>query len=223
VPVGVAAPTATVIVDEPPADTDDGLKLTVVPAGWPLALNETVCAAPLVTAVPIVDVPLAPCATLRLAGLALIEKSSAGGGVTVSETSTEWVALDPVPVTVIVYVPGAVAAPTFTVIVDEPPDWTEAGLKPTVVPAGSPLALRLTVCGPPLVTAVPIVDVPLAPCATLRVAGLALIEKSAGPLVQLGNLNDAIRVCQLKLPFVVRYSPVYQNVQSSLGSTAMLV
>ena len=57
----------------------------------------------------------------------------------------------------------------------------------------------------------------------LRLDGLAPIEKSDGPLVQLGNLNDAMRVCQLKLPFVVRYSSVYQNVQSSLGSTVMLV
>ena len=114
-------------------------------------------------------------------------------------------------------------APTATVIVDEFPEATEAGLKLTVVPAGWPLALRATVCEPPLVIAVPIVDVPLAPCAALRLVGVALIEKSAGPLVQPGNLNDAIRVCQLKLPFVVRYSPVYQNVQSSLGSTLRLV
>ena len=39
---------------------------------------------------------------------------------------------------------------------------------------------------------------------------------------QSGNLNEPIRVRQLKLPFTDRYSVVYQNVQSSLGSTAML-
>src|SRR5262249_9057158 len=158
-----------------------------------------------------------------LAGLAASEKSSAGGAVTVNGTSTVCVALDPVPVTVIVYVPGAVPAPTFTLIVDELPEETEAGLKLTVVPAGWPLAESATVCDPPLVTVVPIVDIPLWPWATLRLDGLAPIEKSDGPLPQLGNLNDAMRVCQLKLPFVVRYSSVYQNVQSSLGSTAMLV
>ena len=70
---------------------------------------------------------------------------------------------------------------------------------------------------------VPIVDVPFAPCAMVTLVGLAFIEKSDGPLVQLGNLNDARRVCQLKLPFVVRYSPVYQKVQSSEGSTLRLV
>jgi hypothetical protein len=212
-----------VIVDESPELTDAGLKPTVVPAGTPLALSAMLCADPFVTAVLIVDVPLLPCCTLRLLGLAAIEKSSAGGGVTVNETSTECVALEPVPVAVIVYVPGAVPAPTATLIVEELPEETDAGLKLTVVPAGWPLAESATVCAAPLVTVVPIVDVPLLPCATLRLDGLALMEKSDGPLVQLGNLNDAIRVCQLKLPFVVRYSSVYQNVQSSLGSTAMLV
>jgi hypothetical protein len=101
-PVDVPAPTLTVIVDELPAVTEAGLKLTVVPAGWPLALSETDCAAPLVTAVEIVDVPFPPCTTLIEAGLAEIEKSEIGAVVTVSETDVECVALDPVPVTVIV-------------------------------------------------------------------------------------------------------------------------
>lgn len=38
---------------------------------------------------------------------------------------------------------------------------------------------------------------------------------------QLGNLNDAMRVLQLKEPVVLRYSLVYQNVQSSTGSIVM--
>jgi hypothetical protein len=73
----------TVIVDEPPVLTDAGLKLTVEPAGWPLALNEIVCAAPASTAVPIVDVPFAPCATDRLLGDAVNAKSDGGAAVTV--------------------------------------------------------------------------------------------------------------------------------------------
>src|SRR5205085_168330 len=108
-------------------------------------------------------------------------------------------------------------------MVAEAPALTEAGLKLTVVPEGTPPAPSATFCRDPLVTVVFIGDVPLLPCAMLRLDGLAPIEKSDGPLVQLGNLNDAMRVCQLKLPFVVRYSSVYQNVQSSLGSTVMLV
>ena len=100
---------------------------------------------------------------------------------------------------------------------------TEVGLKLAVVPDGSPLALSETVCAEPLVTAVEIVDEPLAPWLTLRLDGLAEIEKSDGPLVQFGNLKEAICVFQLKLPFAGMYSSVYQKVQSSAGSTLMLV
>ncbi len=37
------------------------------------------------------------------------------------------------------------------------------------------------------------------------------------------NLNDAILVLQLNVPFDCMYSVVYQKVQSSLGSMAMLL
>src|SRR5207253_2891117 len=110
----------------------------------------------------IVEVPLEPATTLRLLGLALIEKSSTTAAVTVSETAVVCVALVPVPVTVIDAVASAVPAPTAIVIVDEPPAVTEAGLKLAVVPGGAPLALRLTDCAEPL-TAVLIVEVPLEP------------------------------------------------------------
>jgi hypothetical protein len=98
--VAVPAPTLTVIVDEPPAVTGFGLKLTLEPAGTPLALRLTDWAEPLVTAVEIVEVPLLPWATLRLLGFALIEKSDGGGVVTVRATVVACVALDPVPVIV---------------------------------------------------------------------------------------------------------------------------
>lgn len=35
------------------------------------------------------------------------------------------------------------------------------------------------------------------------------------------NLNEAMRVFQLNAPVLLRYSLVYQNVQSSTGSIAM--
>jgi hypothetical protein len=94
----VLAPTFTVIVDEPPTVTGFGLKLTLVPEGTPLALRLTDSAEPLVTAVEIVEAPLLPCATLRLLGLALIEKSD--GAVTVSATVVACAALEPAPVIV---------------------------------------------------------------------------------------------------------------------------
>ena len=74
-------------------------------------------------------------------------------------------------------------------------------------------------------TAVEIVEPPLAPCATVRLLGLAPSEKSdgAGGPPQPLSLNEPMRVCQLKLPLEARYSFVYQKVQSSDGSTLMLV
>jgi len=176
----VAVPAPTVSVELPPAVTEVGLSVAVAPAGVPLTVRLIVSAVPLVRAVEIVDVPLAPCANERLAGLALIEKSFGGGGaVTVSVTVVECVALGAVPVTVSVYVP-AVAVPAPTVSVELPPAVTEVGLTVAVAPAGVPLTVRLIVSAVPLVRAVEIVDVPLAPCATERLAGLALIEKSFG-------------------------------------------
>jgi hypothetical protein len=134
-----------------------------------------------------------------------------------------------VPLTVIVYVPPAAVA-LDTVIVDEPPAVTDDGLKLTVVPAGCPVAVRPTFSADPAVTLVEIVDAPLWPWSTVRLLGLAEIEKSfagggggggGGSVEQPGNLNEPIRVRQLKLPLTDRYSVVYQNVQSSLGSIRM--
>jgi hypothetical protein len=57
------------------------------------------------------------------------------------------------------------------------------------------------------------------------------LKRSDGPLLSLtgsssphwqpGNLNDAMRVLQLKLPLAFKYSVVYQKVQSSTGSTVI--
>src|SRR5690348_6419981 len=74
-PVATPLPTFTVKVDELPAVTEVGFRLTVGPDGETLALRLTVPAEPLVTAVLIVDAPLLPWAIERLDGLALIEKS----------------------------------------------------------------------------------------------------------------------------------------------------
>ena len=79
--------------------TEPGLNEIVTPEGTPLALRLMLCAAPLSTAVEIVDVPFCPWATLMLLGLAEIEKSDA---VTVNPTVVVWLPLAAVPVTVIV-------------------------------------------------------------------------------------------------------------------------
>ncbi len=67
-----------------------------------------------------------------------------------------------------------------------------------------------------------IVLVPFPPCVMVRELGEAAIEKSGeAVLPQPGNLKLAMRVFQLNVPVVFMYSCVYQNVQSSTGSTCM--
>ena len=97
----VAAPTLKVSVELPPAVMVGGLNEAVAPAGTPLVLSVTVSAEPLVTAVEMVDVALPPWTADTLAGFAPIEKSL-GAAVTVSVTVVLCVALEAVPVTLIV-------------------------------------------------------------------------------------------------------------------------
>jgi hypothetical protein len=143
------------------------------------------------------------------------------GAVTVRVTVALWVTEPSVPVTVMGYVPGA-AVPAFTLRGEELPAVTEVGLTLAVAPEGVPLTASETVPDP-LTTAVLMVDVPLVFGPRLRLVGLALIEKSfaGGGLPHPGYLKDAMRVCQLNVPLAARYSCVYQNVQSSTGSTVM--
>jgi hypothetical protein len=144
--------------------------------------------------------------------------------VTVTATDVLWEMLPSVPVTVTVYEPAGTEEPTVTVSVEELPAITEVGFNEALGPEGETVAVRLMVPGEPWVTAVLIVEVPLLPWAIDRLLGLALIEKSfVPPPPQPENLNEPMRVCQLKLPLDARYWLVYQKVQSSLGSTAMLV
>jgi hypothetical protein len=92
VPAGVVDEVEIVIVEDPPAVTAVGLNDTVAPEGKPLALKDTVCADPLVTAVLIVEVPDDPCVTVTLDGLAEIEKSLAGADVeTVTSSNNVYV------------------------------------------------------------------------------------------------------------------------------------
>jgi len=88
-------------------------------------------------------------------------------------------------------------------------------------PAGKPLADSETAPAPPVGATVIVQDVP-APAVTVRDDGVAEIVKSGvGAVPQFGNLKDVIHVLQFQVPFVFRYSFVYQNVQSSTGSTVI--
>ncbi len=88
-----------------------------------------------------------------------------------------WVA-EPVPVTVIGYVPLTVPAATWTVIVEELPEVTEEGLKETVTPLGAPLAESWTVCALPPTVVVFTVEVAEAPGWTEPEDGFRASEKS---------------------------------------------
>src|SRR3989442_1443739 len=184
VPGAVVASTLSVSVELEPAVTAPGLKDAVAPAGIPLAESVSVSAEPLVTAVEIVDVALPLCTAETLLGFALIEKSL-GAGVTVRVTAVLCVALEAVPVTVTEYGPGVVAAPTLMVSVEPPPAVVVGGLNEAVAPAGTPLALSVTVSAEPLVTAVEMVDVALPPWTADTLAGSEPIEKSLGADVTL--------------------------------------
>ena len=109
------------------------------------------------------------------------------------------------------------------VSVELPPVVTDVGLTLAVAPLGRPEMEREMSSALPETTAVLMVELPEAPGARDRLDGDALIEKSLTMTPQSGNLKAPIRVFQLNEPLLGMYSFVYQNVQSSLGSTAIML
>lgn len=86
---------------EPGDGIDAGLKLTVTPAGCPVADKATAELNPPDMATPIVEVPLFPTPTDSEAGDAEMVKLGAAAGVTVNVTVVECISPPPDPVTVI--------------------------------------------------------------------------------------------------------------------------
>jgi hypothetical protein len=110
------------------------------------------------------------------------------------------------------------------VIVEELPAVTELGLKDADAPVGRPDAVSATDCALPEVTAVETVEVAEDPAATVPEVGESVREKSFVAVEpQLGRVNEAMRVDQLKLPVDGSYSLVYQKVQPSDGSICIEV
>src|SRR4029453_4951392 len=139
-----------------------------------------------------------------------------------------WTRLPEVPVTVTVDTPDGAFCAAVRVRIDValPPIGGVMGLgaKEAVTPFGSPEALRVLAALNPLRLVTVIVLVPNPPAGIVSDAGGAAMEKSgAGGPPHVENLNEAMRVLQLKVPLVLRYSCVYQKVQSSLGSIVMLL
>ena len=72
----------------------------------------------------------------------------------------------------------AAAVPAPMVSVELAPAVTDVGLNVALAPAGTPEIDKLTVCAPPVVTAVEIVLAPELPWSRLNAPGEAEIEKS---------------------------------------------
>ena len=96
--------------------------------------------------------------------------------VTVRAMVALWLSVPLVPVTVTLKVPAAAVLDALKVTVLVPV--VETGLKLAVTPAGRPLAASATAPLKPFTGLTMIVLLPFAPCATERVAGLAVKEKS---------------------------------------------
>ena len=134
--------------------------------------------------------------------------------------------VDPdVPVIVTVAAPVVAVAEAVSVRVDGAVPFaggvTGLAENAAVTPLGKPEALSVVAALNPFRLVMVMVLVPFEPCVMVSEEGEALTVKSGVVLPQVGNLKFAMRVFQLKVPLVLMYSCVYQNVQSSTGSTCI--
>jgi lipoprotein-anchoring transpeptidase ErfK/SrfK len=136
-------------VEAPPAVTELGLRVAVRPAGV-VAERLTAPAVPVTSAVLIVLVPELPCTTVRLLGLAVIEKSFPGAALTLTNTSATRTTGPSVPTASMPWRPTGTAGPTVMVIVEPPPAVIEEGLKVAVRPGSVEEKERATVPGLPI-------------------------------------------------------------------------
>ena len=152
-------------------------------------------------------------------------KSGVAVGFTVNEIVVVWVVVPEVPVIVTVAVPVVAVAEAVRVSREVTLPFaggvTGLGENTAVTPLGRPVAVSEVAELKPFRLVTVIVLVPFPPCVTVTEEGAAATVKSGVELPQVGNLKFAIRVFQLKVPFAFMYSWVYQNVQSSTGSTCM--
>jgi hypothetical protein len=142
-PTGVLEIVVTVRVDVPEAVTEVGLKLETAPGGKPVTLNPTLPLKPPDAVTVTVKLALLPADTERDVGETDIAKSGGIAGCTVSDTDVECVVLPPVPVIVMLDVLWSMPELVVTVIV-EVPELNAGGVKITVAPEGTPLALNVT-------------------------------------------------------------------------------
>lgn len=101
--------------------------------------------------------------------------------------------------------PPAVPAATWTVAVEDWPEVTESGLKPTLTPVGAPDADSRTLCASPLVVAVFTVTDAELPGSTVPEDGFAEIEKSS---CGFGASPTAVFQIVYAMPSALRFSAV---------------
>lgn len=189
VPVVARRFTVIVMVDDPAPVIEAGLNPIVTRLPCPDADSPMEEWNPPVTAVLTVTLPELFRRTVIVLGLVLMEKPAVVL-VTVRLTVVVCVWPPPVPVTVRVYVPGAVVAPTEMFIVDEPLPVIDDGLNPTVTPAGWPDDDSATAELNPPLTALVMVELPAFPCSTVTVEGDA---DKANPAVCVPPASVVIR------------------------------
>jgi hypothetical protein len=153
-----------------------GLNEAVTPLGRPEADKLTLELKPFCGVTVMVLVPLAPWVTAKELGLA--ERVKFGGAETVRERAVAFDRLPEVPVTVSVTVPVAAVLAADSVSVLELV--VLLGAKEAVTPLGRPEADKLTLELKPFCGVTAIVLVPLVPCTTVRLPGVAESEKFGG-------------------------------------------
>jgi hypothetical protein len=140
-----------------------------------------------------------------------------GGGVPDGVTPFDGVDSGPLPTAFVAWTVNVYVVPFVSPVTVRGLDGPEAvkppGLEVTVyevigLPPSEAGGLKLIVACPLPAVAVTAVGAPGA---------------VAAGLPQFGNRKDPIRVLQLNVPSALRYSPAYQNVQSSDGSIVMLL
>ena len=146
-----------------------GTKAATTPLGNPEADKVTVPLKPLAGVIVIALVPVFPCTTVKLLGLA--DKAKVGDAFTVCAMDVVWVKLPDVPVIVTVAAP--VAAVALAVKVNVLLDVAGFGLKATVTPLGRPDAEKVTSPVKPFAGVIVIALVLVPPCTTATLLGLA--------------------------------------------------
>jgi len=205
--------------------TGFGENAAVTPEGSPVALSVVAELNPFWLVMVVVLVPVPPWVTVTEEGETPMVKLGVAAAFTVRLMVVECVVEPEVPVMVTVVVPVAALAEAVKVRVEVAVLFAGGvtGLveKAAVTPLGKPEALSVVAALKPFKLVTVIVLVPFEPCVMVSEEGEADTLKSGEELPQVGNLKFAMRVFQLKVPFVFMYSCVYQKVQSSTGSTCM--